>query len=111
MKSARWGTAVPRLYTVPSSATTTFTAADLGAALVDMVVNYADPNGNIFASEYMGDLLIEGYGISLKQKASAMETFDLVGPTQLAIVDDDPTDVRNERGKLVVELGEGGFVE
>lgn len=63
--------------------TTTFTAADLNAALVDLVVNYADPNGNIFYSEYMGDLLIEEYGISLKQKASAMENFSLVGTNQL----------------------------
>jgi len=51
-----------------------------------------------------------GPGPAVDPSGTVRDTI-IVGPTQLAIVDDDPTDVRNEHGKLVVELGEGGFVE
>jgi hypothetical protein len=65
------------------SGTTTFTPDDLGTASVDLVTQYADPNGKIFYSEYNGDLVIDGYGSTLKQKSAAMEDFSLVGFNQL----------------------------
>lgn len=66
-----------------NSGETDFTYSDLASASNDIVITYADPNGNIFYSEFYPDLLIDSYGISLKQKAAAMESYEMVGPAQL----------------------------
>jgi hypothetical protein len=64
---------------VASTGTTTFGFNELNEANVDIIRQFADPNGNIFYSEYMGDHVIEEYDASLKAKSASMETYSLVG--------------------------------
>lgn len=64
---------------IPSSATTTIGYAGLANAIVDVTKQYADANGNIFYTEYMDNLFIEEYAISLKAKSASMESFSMVG--------------------------------
>lgn len=80
------GTGVISLITgkaVLVTGTTTFTPNDLGTAKVDLVTAYADPNGKLFYSEYNGDLVIDEYSSTLKNKSAAMEAYSLTGFNQL----------------------------
>lgn len=63
--------------------TTTFAPTDLSTAEVDLVMQFADPNGKIFYSEYCGDLVVDGYGSTLKKGSAAMENFSMAGFNQL----------------------------
>ena len=62
-----------------ASSTTTFGFPDFSSAIVDIVRQFADPNGHIFASLYMGDMVIDSYKASLKSRSSAMEEYSLKG--------------------------------
>jgi hypothetical protein len=65
-------------YVAPnSSATLGF--PDFNAAAIDIVRQYADPNGNVFASTYFGDMVIDGFTADLKPKSTAMEQYSLTG--------------------------------
>jgi hypothetical protein len=63
----------------PASSTTTYGFNDLNVANVDIIRQYADPNGNVFYSEFMGSHVVEEYGMSLKAKSQATENFSLTG--------------------------------
>lgn len=62
-----------------SASTTTFGFSDFSTAVVDVVRQFADPNGHVFASLYMGDMVIETYKASLKSRSSAMEEYGMKG--------------------------------
>ena len=63
----------------PVGATMTYGFNDLNAAVVDVIRQFADPNGNVFASMYMGDMVIDEFSAVLKAKSAAMEDYSLVG--------------------------------
>lgn len=63
----------------PTGQTTTYGFNDINTAVVDVVRQFADPNGNVFASLYQGDMVIDEFGFSLKNKAVAMENYGLAG--------------------------------
>ena len=62
-----------------SGQTTTYGYNELSTAVVDIVRQFADPTGNVFASLYMGDMVIDQYKVMLKQKSAAMEEYSLQG--------------------------------
>lgn len=68
----------------PASATTTYGFNDLATATVDIVRQFADPNGKIFASMYLGDMVLDELDISVKAKAAIMEDYSLTGFNMLA---------------------------
>ena len=59
--------------------TSTFTFNDLATAVVDVHRQFADPNGNVFASMFMSDMVLSEFGVSLKAKSTAMESYSLQG--------------------------------
>jgi hypothetical protein len=62
--------------------TTPYNFATINSApTTDIIRQYADPNGNVFYSEFFGDLVIEEWGIAAKMKGTPMETYSLVGVT------------------------------
>ena len=63
----------------PLNTTTTVGFQDLATAVVDSVRQFADPNGNVFGSMYMGDMVIDEFSASLKAKSAAMEDYSLSG--------------------------------
>jgi hypothetical protein len=65
--------------TATGTITTTWNFNSLNLANIDIIRQYASPDGNIFKSEYMGDHVIEGYSASLKAKAASMEMYDITG--------------------------------
>lgn len=76
------GTTIVSLITgkaAAGSGTTTWGFADFNAAKVDVIRQFADPNGEVFASMYQGDMVIEEFGFSLKNKSVAMESYSLMG--------------------------------
>lgn len=73
------GTVLSLLTNKKVSGTTTYGPSDFANATVDMVRQFADPNGNVFASVFQRDLVIEEFGASLKTKSLAMETYSLTG--------------------------------
>ena len=64
---------------VGSGQTTTWGFNDIQTANIDIVREFADPNGNIFASLYADNLVIMDYSSDLKKNAEAMEAYSLAG--------------------------------
>ena len=62
-----------------STHVTHFGFNDLATAVVDVHRQFADPNGNVFASMFMSDLVISEFGFDLKKKSAAMEDYQLQG--------------------------------
>lgn len=64
---------------ITSASVTTFGFNQLQSANIDLVRQFADPNGNVFASMFMCDNILEEFGFSLKAKSVAMENYNLMG--------------------------------
>lgn len=64
---------------IANPGTTTIQFMDLNLAVVDIVRQYASPDGKIFGSAWAGDHVIEEASFSYKKKAAAMEQYNLCG--------------------------------
>jgi len=69
----------------PASTTTHYGFNDLANANIDVVRQFADPNGNVFASIYSDNMVIDEFGMNLKAKSAAMEDYSLCGFNTLLV--------------------------
>lgn len=51
----------------------------LSTTFTDVIRQFADPNGNVFASAYSGSMCVDEFGFSLKARSVAMESYTLTG--------------------------------
>lgn len=62
-----------------TSGTTTYGFNEFNQANIDIVRQFAAPNGKIYYSEFVRDYVIEDYTSDLKVKSDAMESYSLTG--------------------------------